>query len=305
MKHRYLQMTLLSVCCLLLYPSCKSTTAPHRLVSVSILPQKYLIRQIAGDYLQVNVMIPPGMNPETCDLSTEQLKKLYDSDLCFTIGYLPFEQTHLYPVLAHHPSLPVISHSENITPIHGQDPHSKAHGTDGIDPHIWLSPQNYRLMAATVLQTLSEHYPEQAAVFRQNYKQLIQEIEQVDRQAREVFSRHPQKVFLIYHPALTYFADAYGLTQISIEEEGKEPHPAHLKEIINLAREKKIHLIFIQSQFDSTHAKAIAREIDAEIIGIDPLAENWTEELLKWIGIFDRSDDSSLTSRSSEAANRP
>ena len=85
--------------------SCKNKSISTRLVSVSILPQKYLTEQIAGDYLTVNVMIPPGMNPATCDLSTEQLKKLYDSDLCFTIGYLPFEQIHLFPVLENRPDM--------------------------------------------------------------------------------------------------------------------------------------------------------------------------------------------------------
>ena len=94
--------------------SCKNKSISTRLVSVSILPQKYLTEQIAGDYLTVNVMIPPGMNPATCDLSTEQLKKLYDSDLCFTIGYLPFEQIHLFPVLENRPDIQIVNHSANL-----------------------------------------------------------------------------------------------------------------------------------------------------------------------------------------------
>ena len=134
--------------------SCKNKSISTRLVSVSILPQKYLTEQIAGDYLTVNVMIPPGMNPATCDLSTEQLKKLYDSDLCFTIGYLPFEQIHLFPVLENRPDIQIVNHSANLQLIHGSCGHTHAAGDehDGVDPHIWLSPAHARTMATTVYE---------------------------------------------------------------------------------------------------------------------------------------------------------
>lgn len=288
MNHKVLRLIFFLFCSLSLAYSCKNQSGNHRIVSVSILPQKYLIEKIAGDYLQVNVMIPPGMNPATCDLSTEQLRKLYDSDLCFTIGYLPFEQTHLYPVLSNRKDIPVINHSEGMNLLEGScgHTHDETH-THGTDPHIWLSPRNFKTMATTVYRTLSERYPDRADLFRQNYDGLIQEIDGVDQKARQVFDSPCQKVFLIYHPALTYFAADYGLEQISIENEGKEPNPTHLKKIIDLARAKGIHLIFIQSQFDATNAEAIAREIGGRIEPIDPLAENWTGELLKWIGIFD------------------
>lgn len=289
MNHKIFQVALLLLSTLLLAYSCKKKPENHRIVSVSILPQKYLIEKIADDYLQVNVMVPPGMNPATSDLSTEQLRKLYDSDLCFTIGHLPFEQIHLYPVLSDRQDIRVVNHSQGMDLLKGSCGHShdESHHHEGTDPHIWLSPRNYKTMATTVCQVLSERYPEQADKFRQNYEQLLQEIDRVDQKARQVFEAQSQKVFLIYHPALTYFAADYGLEQISIENEGKEPNPAHLKKIIDLAREKKIRLIFIQSQFDATNAETIAREIDGRIIPIDPLAENWTGELLRWIGIFD------------------
>ena len=92
-KHIHV-ITLFTLLSLFLF-SCKEKKQDRHIVTVSILPQKYFVERIAGDYLQVNVMVPPGMNPATCDLNTGQLKKLYDSDLCFAIGYLPFETTHL------------------------------------------------------------------------------------------------------------------------------------------------------------------------------------------------------------------
>ena len=288
MKINQLHILIILICSLVLLNSCKTKPASQKLVTVSILPQKYLVERIAGDYLEVNVMIPPGMNPATCDLSTTQLKKLYDSDLCFTIGYLPFELTHLYPVVDHLKDIPVINHSKEVRLLSGScsHQHDETHEHGGIDPHIWLSPANVQTMAITIYQTLAEHYPDQQEIFKANYEKLQQEIDDITNRAREVISLQPQKVFLIYHPALTYFAADYGLEQISIEDEGKEPNPTHLKQIIDLAREKNIHRIFIQSQFDISNAQSIAREIGGQIIQIDPLAEDWMQEMNNLVNAF-------------------
>lgn len=270
--------------------ACKTQKQQNRTVSVSILPQKYFVEQIAGDYLGVNVMIPPGMSPETSDLSTGQLKKLYDSDICFTIGYLPFETTHLYPVLKNRKDIRLVNHSEGLELIGGSCGHTHegdAHEHEGgVDPHIWVSPRNARQMAATVFKVLSEEYPEQKEQFETNYHRLITEIDSVHALATQVISGKQHKSFLIYHPALTYFAQDYGMEQISIEDEGKEPHPAHLKKIIDTAKGKDIRIILIQNQFDVNNAQSIAGATGASVIPIDPLNENWTEEMNKLIGIF-------------------
>ncbi|MEG2277971.1 MAG: zinc ABC transporter substrate-binding protein [Odoribacter sp.] len=266
--------------------SCHPRKGEGRMVSVSILPQKYLTERIAGDYVKVNVMIPAGMNPATCDLSTGQLKKLYDSEVCFTIGYLPFEITHLYPILEQHPEIRMVNHSEHLQLVsggcggHSHEGHDHA---EGVDPHIWLSPVYAQRMANTICEVLSEKYPEREEVFREHLKELTEEINGIAAKASRVLKNKTRKTFLIYHPALTYFAADYGLEQVSIEDEGKEPNPAHLKKIIDLAREKSIRIIFIQNQFDSNNAAAIAREIGGKIIPIDPLAENWTEEMNRMI----------------------
>ena len=285
MLTRHLYITIFSFYCLFFLSSCNTRPAGHRMVTVSILPQKYMVEKIAGDYLQVNVMIPSGMNPSTCHFNTGLLENLYDSDLCFTIGHLPFEHTHLYPVLEKQKNIPVINHSENIHLLNGSCGHSHE-SPDGIDPHIWLSPANVKIMATTIFQTLSKHYPGQQELFEKNYHLFVQELDRIDRQTQLALAPKQEKTFLIYHPALTYFAADYGLKQISIEEDGKEPSPEHLKEIIDLAIEKDIRLILIQSQFDKSNAQSIARQINGKVISIDPLAENWEEEINKLIRLL-------------------
>ncbi|MDE7374497.1 MAG: zinc ABC transporter substrate-binding protein, partial [Odoribacter sp.] len=128
LKLKYFYLIALLCCSNIALHSCKGKKESKRLVTVSVLPQKYFVEKIAGDYVQVNVMIPPGMNPATCDLNTGLLQKLYDSDVCFTIGHLPFEQTHLYPVLENKKGIRVVNHSENLELLHGSCNHSPHEG---------------------------------------------------------------------------------------------------------------------------------------------------------------------------------
>lgn len=269
--------------------SCQKKSRTDRTVSVSILPQKYFIERIAGDYVRVNVMIPPGMNPATCDLLTEQLKKLYDSDLYFAIGYLPFETSHLYPVLENHKNIRLVKHSDRLDLIQGSCGHAHGHHHEGgIDPHIWLSPRYAREMAREMTDVLAQKYPEQKELFETNYRKLEKEIQALEEEAGQLLAQKQHKIFLIYHPALTYFARDYGMEQISIEDEGKEPHPEHLKDIIDLAQTKDIQLIFIQNQFDVTNAEAIAKETGGKIVPIDPLNENWQAEMQHLLQILEQ-----------------
>lgn len=289
MNIKKIHFHLFSIVILTILFSCQGKKTTERNISVSILPQKYFIERIAGDYVQVNVMIPPGMNPATCDLSTEQLKKLYDSDICFAIGYLPFETTHLYPALQNQKNIQLVKHSDQLELIPGSCNHHHEDGHEhegGIDPHVWLSPRYAKAIAGEMLSVLSARYPEQKAVFESNFATLEKDIDQVAENAEKVLAEKEHKTFMIYHPALTYFAHDYGMEQIPIEYEGKEPTPAYLKKMVDTVQEKDIHIIFIQKQFDVNNAQSIARQTGAEIIPIDPLNENWLEEMTGLIQIL-------------------
>ncbi|MCM1030429.1 MAG: zinc ABC transporter substrate-binding protein [Oscillibacter sp.] len=255
-------------------------------MSVSILPQKYFTERIAQDFAEVNVMIPPGMNPATCDLNSGQLKKLYDSDICFSVGYLPFETTHLYPVLKNKPEILLVRHSEGLELIEGSCGHSHAHSHKSVDPHIWLSPAYAKHISQQILETLSRKYPDKEEFFKANYRELEKDIDTFAQEAEKILAAKKNKSFLIYHPALTYFAHDYGMEQISIEDEGKEPNPTHLKNLIDKARKKEISIVFIQKQFDIQNAEAIARSTNSKIVPIDPLNENWLEEMNHLLQVF-------------------
>ena len=271
-------MRWLSVACAVaLFAACGGRTEGGRTVSVSILPQRYFVERIAGDRVAVNVMVPPGASPASMDLGTRQLEALYGSSIYFAVGRLPFELASVYPLLEEMPSVRLVR---------------QAAGESGEeDPHVWMSPRGARQMADSVFAVLSAYFPSDSLFFRRNYEGLVQEMDSIDRAARQIAERKRHGVFLIYHPALTYFARDYGMRQIAIEEEGKEPNPVHMKAIIDTCRAEGVRVVFIQSQFDQANAMTIAREIGGEVVQIDPLAGDWKAEMLRLLDVVDRKMD--------------
>ena len=108
-----------------------------------------------------------------------------------------------------------------------------------------------------------------------NYKKLVSEIEELDRKALKLFSESYDKSFLIFHPTFAYMARDYDLEEISLEFEGKEPSPRRMKELVDLAKKDGFKTVFVQREFDTKIARAIAKEIGAEIKIINPLSEDW------------------------------
>ena len=276
--------------------ACGGNTDKERTISVSILPQRYFVERIAGGYVKVNVMIPPGANPAVSDLSTEQLKALHNSSVYFAVGYLPFELSNLYPFLETQKNMLLVKQSVGMDLEQGTCNHDHGHGHQhdhgsregNFDPHVWMSPRYAEMMARTILDVLAAKFPDQRETFEKNYRQLRVEIDSIDQAARRIISEKENKTFLIYHPALTYFAKDYGMEQISIEDEGKEPNPSHLKAVIDTCRIKGIKIVFIQNQFDVANAKAVAKEIDGEVFTIDPLSPNWKAEMCSLLGIIEQ-----------------
>ena len=276
--------------------ACGENTDKERTISVSILPQRYFVERIAGDYVKVNVMIPPGANPAVSDLSTEQLKALHNSSIYFAVGYLPFELSNLYPFLETQKNMLLVKQSVGMDLEQGTCNHDLGHGHQhdhgsregNFDPHVWMSPRYAEMMARTILDVLAAKFPDQRETFEKNYRQLRVEIDSIDQAARRIISEKEHKTFLIYHPALTSFAKDYGMEQISIEDEGKEPNPSHLKAVIDTCRVKGIKIVFIQNQFDVANAKAVAKEIDGEVITIDPLSPDWKAEMCSLLGIIEQ-----------------
>ena len=251
-------------------------------ITVSILPQKYMVEQIAGELYPINVMLPPGASPDDYEPTPKQIQELNNSGIYFYIGHLGFEKSWMKKFSESSKDVIYISCSNGIDLLRGDaadDIEHDDHVHYGTDPHIWTSPENVKTISRNICTTLSKYYPDKTALFESNLSTFISRIDMLDNSIREVFSDSTRSSFMIYHPALGYFARDYHLDQNAIEFEGKSPSPAHLMKLIDLAKEKNITTIFVQTQFETSKAEVIADAIGAEVVVIDPLAENWLAEM--------------------------
>jgi zinc transport system substrate-binding protein len=253
-------------------------------VTVTILPQKYFVEQIAGDFCKVNVMMPPGAGEHEYEPTPKQVKELAKSDIYFFVGHLGFEKSWMNKMAQSAPHLNFVSCSKRIDLLNAacEIDHHHEEGDkeqDGTDPHIWTSPENVKTISKTICEELSAKYPEMKPTFEANLAKFVDQLNKLDNYIREELNDSIGHSFMIYHPALAYFARDYHLEQYSIEFEGKTPSTGHMKRMIDLAKKENISAIFLQAQFEMAKAEVIAKELNAEVIVIDPLAENWMDEM--------------------------
>ncbi|MCD8044152.1 MAG: zinc ABC transporter substrate-binding protein [Tannerellaceae bacterium] len=288
-KMKYISSVLLLLSLVLL--SCASSQRDgEQIISVTIEPQRYFAEKIGGNKFIINTVVPSGQSPETFDPSPQQMVSIGKSLAYFQIGYIGFEQAWMQPIRDNNPGMQLFDLSRGIELItdehdcggdHHEDEHIHHHHHHGVDPHIWSSVSGAKVIAWNTLQAFIELDPENKPYYWQNYNNLMQEIENTEKEIEEILSDVSQRTFIIYHPALTYFANEYGLTQLCIEMDGKEPSPAQLKELIDVARKEHAKTVFIQQEFDQKNAELIAKETGCNLVPINPLAYQWDKEMIQ------------------------
>ncbi len=253
-------------------------------VFVSILPQKYFVERVGGDAVKVGVTVRPGQNPESYDPTPQQMVAMARAKAYFSIG-VAFEDAWLPRLQAANPSMRIVDTRRGIAlqPMvdnallgagqAGHASHDEPRGT--LDPHIWNSPPLVKQQAATVRDALTALAPQRRAAFEQGYARFAADLDALDAEIRQTLAGKHDRRFMVFHPAWGYFARSYGLEQIPIEVEGKEPGPQALVRIIDAARRDRIRVVFVQKQFGSAAATAVARAIGGEVVAIDPLAEDF------------------------------
>lgn len=245
-----------------------------KIITVSIAPYKYFVEKIAGDEYSVNIMVPAGADPHTYEPFPEQVNKLVKSVAYISNGFLGFEMNWLDRFYEANKSMRRLSLGEKIVPLSSSDHHAGGH-VENVDPHYWVSPGCAMIIAGSVRDFLCELNPAEKEKYVTNCTLFLSEIQKLDNKGKDYFSDSPQKSFMIYHPNLGYVARDYGLEEIAVELNGKEPTPSRLRELIDRAKKDHLNTIFVQREYDTKNAKAIAGEIGADIVIIDPLSEDW------------------------------
>lgn len=259
---------------------------------VSIMPQAYFIERVGGDRVNVSVLVGPGQSPATYEPTPKQLAGLSDADVYFTIG-VPFE-TRLLEKLTHLlPDLDIVPTQKGIRlryfkPDEASGDHDHDHDKGAPDPHIWLDPELVKIQAGTICDALKRLDPDHADTYDANLQSFDHDLDSIDTAIADLLAPIKGARFYVFHPSYGYFADRYGLTQVAIESEGKEPGARQLAQLIADARAEKIRAVFIQPQFAETMAEAIARELDVPVVQLDPLARDYLTNLMDMAHKIDR-----------------
>lgn len=248
-------------------------------VLVSVAPYKLFIEKIAGDTVDVSLMVPAGASAHTYEPTPRQMIAAGKAAAWFTIGE-SFEGRAIPALKAHHPDMAIVDLRQGVDMI-AADPLTGCcccHA-NSQDLHIWLSPKQVQIQARTIALALSKLFPQNQARYQEGLNQLLNELKALNEQISEQLLPLKHRLILVSHPAYAYFCRDYGLQQMSIEFEGKDPTPLQLTNLLNQARAAHIKKVFIQPQYNNKGAKLFAKELGAEIITLDPYSEHYFDSM--------------------------
>jgi len=278
LRSGYLYIALLFVICFALGACHEQRQDSGRVaVTTTIAPAASLIQAIGGELVSVTTLLPKGNSPENYEPTPRDIQSLSQSRGYFYIGDLGFERSWIDRIRSLRPELPLLRLDATLQSAdHG-------HQHDGLvhDPHYWTSLRGLRAMSQTILSGLSAVDSVHRARYEEGEAELRRQLDSLEQTLRARLQELPSRSFVIYHPSLSEFASEWSLEQLVIEEDGKEPSPAHLERIIRRAREAGVKVVFVQKEFESKLVHSIASELGAKTYEINPLDGDWQGELLK------------------------
>ncbi len=239
-------------------------------VFVTIPPQKYFVEQVGGEHVHVRVMVGRGQSEEVYEPTPRQLASLAEARVYFRIG-VPFEDVWLVRFTAVNPKMRIADSRQGIAPLY------VARGE--VDPHVWTDPGRVKIIARGIRDVLAALDPGHVADYVANLKRFETDLDHLDREIRGILKNVAVKKFLVFHPSWAYFASAYGLEQIPIERDGKEPGAKAVAALAVRARAEGVRIVFVQRRGSTHPAETIAREIGAEVREIDHLAEDYIQNI--------------------------
>lgn len=263
--------------------------APLR-VAVSVLPHASFVERVGGEHVDVTVLVGPGQSPHAYDPTPRQLQALSSCRIYFRAG-IDFENALVPRVeklfrdlrivdLRSGVELRKMTAAEATAHAHEGDPHADcAHEAGAPDPHTWLSPLNARIQARTIADALIELDPPRADLYRRNLDAFLAELDAVHSEIAAALAPLRGREVFVYHPAFGYFLDAYGLRQVPVEIDGKEPSARQLASLIDRAKDAGVKVIFVQPQFPTKAAQAVAEAIGGAVVPLDDLAKDYIANL--------------------------
>ena len=254
-------------------------------VFVSILPQKYFVKRIGGDRVDISVMVGPGQSPAIYEPLPKQMAKLSQTRLYFSIG-VPFEDVWMQRITKANSNLKIIDTRRGIELVPLTSSHKQAinHPAEHspTNPHIWTSVRFVKIQAQNIFNALVVCDPDFTSYYKTNLKAFHNDLDKLDLEIAEKLKGIRKRKFMVFHPAWGYFAKQYDLVQLSVEIDGKSPKPRALAKLMKQAKKYNVKAIFTQPEFSTKTAQIIAKELNIEVIKVSPIHPHWSENLIKF-----------------------
>lgn len=256
-------------------------------VIVSIPPQAELVKAVAGDKANVISLTTSSVNPETFEPALNALVALENSDIYMPVGTLGYESAILKRMSESGNKSTVADMSEGIKLLYGthehhhdegEEEHHHSHNHGSADPHVWSSPRNLKIMVENIEAALSKADTESRNYYHENAARLQAHIDSIDMAVKSVTDTLSCRTFIVWHPSLSYFAEDYGLKQLTVGSHGKEMSVKQLHERLDKAANENVRVFFFQAEFDSDKATEIKNRTGAAMVTINPMNADWENE---------------------------
>jgi len=232
------------------------------------------MENVGGEKVDITIMVPPGASPHTYEPTPSQMAALSKAKLYAKVGSgVEFELVWMEKLIAANKDMLVVDCSRGVQLQKMTGEHEREHRR--MDPHIWLSPLNAKVMVQNICDGLIQVDPNNKDYYLRNMDAYIDKLDTLSNDIRNSLANIKTRAFIVFHPAWGYFAQEYNLEQIPIESGGKEPSAQDIANLIEEAKEHNIKVIFASPQFNPESAEVIAREINGRVVLIDPLAKDY------------------------------
>jgi len=256
--------------------------AERPIALVSVAPHRYFVEKIAGDTVDVEVLVPAGASSHTYEPTPKQMLAATKADVWFRVGE-GFEKKIASSLSQYNPQMTMVNMRDGVEMITIDPEEAARHHaccfSDFQDVHIWLSAREAKAQAKTIAEALSKRYPQNSALYQKNVEQFLSELAALDRELSEITAAKQSAYVMVSHPAYAYFARDYGFIQLPIEFEGKDPSPQQLLELMQAAKSHGVTRVFTQPQHSSKGPKLLAQQLDAEVVEIDPFEEDFPQNM--------------------------
>ncbi len=240
-------------------------------VAVTIEVQKGLVEAVAGDLVEVTTLVPKGGSPETFEASPQDIEKFSNADIFFAMD-LPVENSKNLPSDG---EFKIVNLGEAVR----EEYVDLNFDADERDHHIWLSPKRVMVMVEKIAETLIAEDPLNEEIYLNNKTDYLMKLDELDKEVSAMLESKDQRSFIIFHPALGYFADEYGLEMLALEEEGKEADPKRIGELVDLAKSKGLKGVLTTEEISSKQVEAFAEEIGGKVIVIEVLGIDYIDSI--------------------------